>query len=96
MATAPEGVLMDEPCSALDPLATLKVEDLIAELRGEFTIVMVTHTMQQAARVSDRTAFLLMNPQTRAGTLIEFSPTGALFTNPQDERTEAYLSGRFG
>ena len=96
VATAPEVVLMDEPCSALDPLATLKVEDLIAELRGEFTIVMVTHNMQQAARVSDRTAFLLMDSQTRAGKLIEFSPTGDLFTNPQDERTEAYLSGRFG
>jgi phosphate transport system ATP-binding protein len=96
VATAPEVVLMDEPCSALDPIATLKVEDLIAELRGEFTIVIVTHNMQQAARVSDRTAFMLMDPQTRAGTLVEFSPTGQLFTTPRDPRTEEYLGGRFG
>ncbi|NTU84681.1 MAG: phosphate ABC transporter ATP-binding protein [Chloroflexales bacterium] len=96
VATAPEVVLMDEPCSALDPIATLKVEDLIAELRGEFTIVIVTHNMQQAARVSDRTAFMLMDAQTRAGNLVEFSPTGELFTNPKDPRTEDYLSGRFG
>lgn len=96
IATAPEVVLMDEPCSALDPIATLKVEDLIAELRGEFTIVIVTHNMQQAARVSDRTAFMLMEPGTRAGQLVEYSPTGELFTNPRDPRTEEYLSGRFG
>jgi phosphate transport system ATP-binding protein len=96
VATAPEVVLMDEPCSALDPIATLKVEDLIAELRGEFTIVIVTHNMQQAARVSDRTAFMLMDPKTRAGNLIEYSPTTDLFTNPKDSRTEEYLSGRFG
>jgi phosphate transport system ATP-binding protein len=96
IATSPEVVLMDEPCSALDPIATLKIEDLIGELRGEFTIVIVTHNMQQAARVSDRTAFMLMQPQTRAGQLVEYSPTGELFTNPRDPRTEAYLSGRFG
>ncbi len=96
IATTPEVLLMDEPCSALDPIATLKVEDLINELRGEFTILMVTHNMQQAARVSDHTAFMLMDAQTRAGNLVEFSPTGQLFTNPKDQRTEAYLSGRFG
>jgi phosphate transport system ATP-binding protein len=96
IATAPEVVLMDEPCSALDPIATLKVEDLIAELRGEFTIVIVTHNMQQAARVSDRTAFMLMDSQTRAGQLVEYDATERLFTNPRDPRTEEYLSGRFG
>jgi len=96
IATSPEVVLMDEPCSALDPIATLKIEDLISELRGEFTIVIVTHNMQQAARVSDRTAFMLMQPKTRAGQLVEYSPTGELFTNPRDSRTEDYLSGRFG
>ena len=96
VATAPEVVLMDEPCSALDPIATLKVEDLITELRGEFTIVIVTHNMQQAARVSDRTAFMLMDGQTRAGSLVEYSPTNELFTSPKDIRTEEYLSGRFG
>jgi phosphate transport system ATP-binding protein len=96
VATAPEVVLMDEPCSALDPIATLKVEDLIAELRGEFTIVIVTHNMQQAARVSDRTAFMLMDGQTRAGNLVEYSFTNELFTRPKDPRTEEYLSGRFG
>lgn len=96
IATRPEVVLMDEPCSALDPIATLAVESLIHELRGEFTIVIVTHNMQQAARVSDHTAFMLMEPQTRAGQLIEFSPTGDLFVRPKDQRTEQYLSGRFG
>jgi phosphate transport system ATP-binding protein len=96
IAVKPEVVLMDEPCSALDPIATLKVEDLIAELRGQFTIVIVTHNMQQAARVSDRTAFMLMDPDTRAGQLIEYSPTGEMFTRPRDTRTEEYLSGRFG
>ncbi|MFV9505376.1 MAG: phosphate ABC transporter ATP-binding protein PstB [Oscillochloridaceae bacterium umkhey_bin13] len=96
VATAPEVVLMDEPCSALDPIATLKVEDLIAELRGEFTIVIVTHNMQQAARVSDRTAFMLMDSKNRAGNLVEYSFTNELFTSPKDPRTEEYLSGRFG
>ncbi len=96
IAVQPEVVLMDEPCSALDPIATLKVEELITELRGQFTIVIVTHNMQQAARVSDHTAFMLMDPATRAGQLVEFSPTGEMFTNPRDPRTEAYLSGRFG
>lgn len=96
IAVQPEVVLMDEPCSALDPIATLKIEDLIAELRGQFTIVIVTHNMQQAARVSDFTAFMLMHAQTRAGGLVEFGPTAGLFTNPRDRRTEEYLSGRFG
>jgi phosphate transport system ATP-binding protein len=96
IAVQPEVVLMDEPCSALDPIATLKIEDLIAELRGQFTIVIVTHNMQQAARTSDHTAFMLMDPETRAGGLVEFGPTARLFTNPQDKRTEEYLSGRFG
>jgi phosphate transport system ATP-binding protein len=96
IATRPEVILMDEPCSALDPIATLKVEELISELRGQFTIVIVTHNMQQAARVSDRTAFMLMDAETRAGQLIEFSPTSEMFTRPRDSRTEEYLSGRFG
>ncbi|NTV62736.1 MAG: phosphate ABC transporter ATP-binding protein [Oscillochloris sp.] len=96
IAVQPEVVLMDEPCSALDPIATLKVEELIAELRGQFTIVIVTHNMQQAARVSDRTAFMLMDSETRAGELIEYGPTGDMFTCPRDPRTEQYLSGRFG
>jgi phosphate transport system ATP-binding protein len=96
IAVQPEVILMDEPCSALDPIATLKIEDLIAELRGQFTIVIVTHNMQQAARTSDHTAFMLMDAETRAGGLVEFGLTARLFTNPQDKRTEEYLSGRFG
>ncbi len=96
IAVEPEVVLMDEPCSALDPIATLKIEDLIHELRANFTIVIVTHNMQQAARVSDLTAFMLMDSATRAGQLVEFGPTEQLFTRPQDQRTEAYISGRFG
>jgi len=96
VAVDPEVVLMDEPCSALDPIATMKIEDLIHELRPKFTIVIVTHNMQQAARVSDLTAFLLMNRETRAGELVEFAPTDQLFTAPKDRRTEDYISGRFG
>ncbi|NTW97253.1 MAG: phosphate ABC transporter ATP-binding protein [Oscillochloris sp.] len=96
IAVQPEVVLMDEPCSALDPIATLKVEELISELRGQFTIIIVTHNMQQAARVSDRTAFMLMDAETRAGELIEYSLTDEMFTCPRDPRTEQYLSGRFG
>ncbi|MDZ4719392.1 MAG: phosphate ABC transporter ATP-binding protein PstB [Roseiflexaceae bacterium] len=96
IAVDPEVILMDEPCSALDPVATLKVEDLIHELRNEYTIVIVTHSMQQAARVSDKTAFLLMDSATRAGQLIEFERTEKLFTHPSDKRTEDYISGRFG
>ncbi len=96
IAVEPEVVLMDEPCSALDPISTLKIEELIADLRGTFTIIIVTHNMQQAARVSDYTAFMLMDSRTRAGQMVEFGPTVQLFTNPGDPRTEAYLSGHFG
>jgi len=96
LAVSPEVILMDEPCSALDPVATLKIEDLMAELMRDYTIVIVTHNMQQAARVSDYTAFMLMNPEGRYGELIEFAPTADLFNQPQDERTEAYITGRFG
>jgi phosphate transport system ATP-binding protein len=87
---------MDEPCSALDPIATLKIEELMLELRREYTIVIVTHNMQQAARASDETAFMLMDPATRAGQLIEFGPTNQIFTRPHDKRTEDYVTGRFG
>jgi phosphate transport system ATP-binding protein len=96
IAVSPEVILMDEPCSALDPVATLKIEDLMATLTRDFTIVIVTHNMQQAARVSDFTAFMLMNPDGRFGELIEFAPTADLFNQPQDQRTEAYITGRFG
>ena len=96
IAVSPEVILMDEPCSALDPVATLKIEDLMATLTRDFTIVIVTHNMQQAARVSDFTAFMLMNPEARYGELIEFAPTADLFNQPQDQRTEAYITGRFG
>lgn len=90
LAIEPEVLLMDEPCSALDPIATTRIEELIHELRAHYTIVIVTHNMQQAARVSDSTAFLLM------GDLVEFGPTKQIFTNPKDHRTEEYLTGRFG
>jgi phosphate transport system ATP-binding protein len=96
IALRPEVLLMDEPCSALDPIATLKIEELIVDLHREFTIVIVTHNMQQAARASNQTAFMLMDPETRAGQLIEFGPTDQLFTNPKDKRTEDYITGRFG
>jgi phosphate transport system ATP-binding protein len=96
IAVSPEVILMDEPCSALDPVATLKIEDLMATLTRDFTIVIVTHNMQQAARVSDFTAFMLMNPEGRFGELIEFAATADLFNQPQDDRTEAYITGRFG
>jgi phosphate transport system ATP-binding protein len=96
IAVSPEVILMDEPCSALDPVATLKIEDLMATLTRDFTIVIVTHNMQQAARVSDFTAFMLMNPDGRYGELIEFAATADLFNQPQDQRTEAYITGRFG
>ena len=96
LAVNPEVILMDEPCSALDPIATTKIEDLMAELSQSYTIVIVTHNMQQAARVSDFTAFMLMNPAHRYGELIEFAPTAALFNHPQDRRTEDYITGRFG
>jgi phosphate transport system ATP-binding protein len=96
IAPRPEVLLMDEPCSALDPIATLKIEELMLELRREYTIVIVTHNMQQAARASNETAFMLMDPETRAGQLIEFGTTEQLFTNPRDKRTEDYITGRFG
>jgi phosphate transport system ATP-binding protein len=96
LAVSPEVILMDEPCSALDPVATLKIEDLMAELAHEYTIIIVTHNMQQAARVSDFTAFMLMNTDHRYGELIEFAPTRDLFNQPKDSRTEAYITGRFG
>ncbi|MSQ26817.1 MAG: phosphate ABC transporter ATP-binding protein [Dehalococcoidia bacterium] len=95
LAMEPQVLLMDEPCSALDPVATSKIEDLIRELRQNYTIVIVTHNMQQAARVSDHTAFLLLD-EDRAGRLVEYGPTSQLFTNPQDRRTEDYITGRFG
>jgi phosphate transport system ATP-binding protein len=95
LAVEPEVILMDEPCSALDPIATLKIEDLMRDLVKNYTIVIVTHNMQQAARVSDMTAFLLME-QDRAGILVEYGRTAELFTNPKDQRTEDYITGRFG
>ena len=95
LATDPEVILMDEPCSALDPIATLKIEALINELRSTVTIVIVTHNMQQASRVSDRTAFFTMGDD-RAGHLVEFGPTLQIFTNPREQLTEDYVSGRFG
>lgn len=94
LAVEPEIVLMDEPASALDPIATLAIEDLIRELAPEVTIIIVTHNMQQAARVSDYTAFLMVS-QERSGYLVEYGPTSQIFTNPKEERTEAYITGRF-
>ncbi|PJF09616.1 phosphate ABC transporter ATP-binding protein PstB [Pseudorhodobacter sp. MZDSW-24AT] len=90
IATSPEVLLMDEPCSALDPIATAQVEELIDELRASFSVVIVTHSMQQAARVSQRTAFFHL------GNLVEYGETGTIFTNPTDPRTESYISGRIG
>jgi len=95
LSVEPEVMLMDEPCSALDPVATLKIEDLMRTLAEDYTIVIVTHNMQQAARVSDMAAFFMMEPD-RAGILVEYGPTSQLFTNPQDKRTEDYITGRFG
>jgi len=95
LAVEPEILLMDEPASALDPLATLKIEDLMQELKEEYTIVIVTHNMQQAARVSDYTAFFMME-EDRAGRLVEYGPTDRLFTNPREKSTEDYITGRFG
>ena len=95
LATDPAIVLMDEPCSALDPIATYRIEELISELASEVTIVVVTHNMQQASRVSARTAFMLAG-EDRVGRLIEYGKTDELFTTPRDERTEAYITGRFG
>ncbi len=100
IATQPDVILMDEPCSALDPIATSRIEDLMVGLREEFTIIIVTHNMQQAARVSDRTAFFTARPDettgNRTGLLVEYDLTSRIFTNPADQRTEDYISGRFG
>jgi phosphate transport system ATP-binding protein len=95
LAVEPEVILMDEPCSALDPIATLKIEDLMRQLAQEYTIVIVTHNMQQAARVSDYTAFLMVDEE-RTGRLIEYGTTQQIFTTPRDRRTEDYITGRFG
>jgi phosphate transport system ATP-binding protein len=99
IAVQPEVILMDEPCSALDPIATAKIEDLMADLAKDFTIVIVTHNMQQAARVSDRTAFFTADVDeagVRHGRLVEFDDTSKIFSNPGDRRTEDYITGRFG
>ncbi len=95
LAVRPEVLLMDEPASALDPIATQKIEELIVELKKQYTIIIVTHNMQQAARVSDQTVFFSLNEK-RQGVLVEASPTRELFTNPRDQRTEDYITGRFG
>ncbi|UBI06656.1 phosphate ABC transporter ATP-binding protein PstB [Corynebacterium falsenii] len=96
IAVEPEVLLMDEPCSALDPISTLAVEDLIHELKEEFTIVIVTHNMQQAARVSDQTAFFSLEATGKPGNLVELGPTKKIFENPEKSETEDYISGRFG
>jgi phosphate transport system ATP-binding protein len=96
LAVEPEVILMDEPCSALDPISTLKIEELMFELRQNYTICIVTHNMQQASRASDYTAFFLMDRQDRAGQLIEYGSTDQIFQSPRDNRTEQYISGRFG
>jgi len=100
IANDPEVLLMDEPCSALDPIATARIEDLMQEIKDQYTIIIVTHNMQQAARVSDRTAFFTteVNPEsdTRTGLLVECDSTDKMFSNPSDERTENYVTGRFG
>jgi phosphate transport system ATP-binding protein len=95
IAVRPQIILMDEPASALDPIATLKIEDLMRDLAENYTIIVVTHNMQQAARVSDQTAFFMMD-EDRAGYLVEYGSTNEIFTNPQDQRTEDYITGRFG
>jgi phosphate transport system ATP-binding protein len=87
---------MDEPCSALDPISTLAIEELMSRLAANYTIAIVTHNMQQAARVSNFTAFMLMNSEDRHGELIEFGPTSTIFNLPADKRTEDYITGRFG
>jgi phosphate transport system ATP-binding protein len=99
IATSPDVLLMDEPCSALDPIATLRIEELMLELKRDYTIIIVTHNMQQAARVSDRTAFFTVDVADdgqRTGRLVEFDDTGAIFTNPSQQATEDYITGRFG
>ncbi|MDZ4825718.1 MAG: phosphate ABC transporter ATP-binding protein PstB [Actinomycetota bacterium] len=98
LAVEPDVILMDEPCSALDPIATARIEDLMGDLKREYTIVIVTHNMQQAARVSDMTAFMTTDIEQhgRVGHLVEFDSTDKIFTNPSDSRTEGYITGRFG
>jgi phosphate transport system ATP-binding protein len=100
IAVEPEVILMDEPCSALDPISTMRIEELMVELQSDYTVVIVTHNMQQAARTSDRTAFFTTEADPgsgqRVGSLVEVGPTSELFTRPQDPRTEAYITGRFG
>ena len=100
IATRPDVILMDEPCSALDPIATSRIEDLMMQLRSNYTIIIVTHNMQQAARISDRTAFFTARPDettgNRTGLLVEFDRTSTIFSTPSDQRTEDYISGRFG
>jgi phosphate transport system ATP-binding protein len=96
IAIQPEVILMDEPCSALDPIATLKIEELMRELVKDYTIIIVTHNMQQAARVSDVTAMMMLTDDRQSGTVIEVGATNTIFTRPQDKRTEDYVTGRFG
>ena len=96
LAVEPDVILMDEPCSALDPISTGKIEDLMLDLKQEYSIVIVTHNMQQAARVSDKTAFFTVTSDDRIGTLVEFDDTETVFTNPTDPRTEAYVTGKVG
>jgi phosphate transport system ATP-binding protein len=97
LAVEPEVILMDEPASALDPVATLKIEELMQSLKETYTIIIVTHNMQQAARVSDFTAFMMIDsPETRTGILVEYGPTAQVFTNPKNKQTEDYVTGRFG
>ncbi|MFC7647943.1 phosphate ABC transporter ATP-binding protein PstB [Streptosporangium lutulentum] len=96
IAVKPEVLLMDEPCSALDPISTLAIEDLMAELKSQFTIIIVTHNMQQAARVSDRTAFFNLAGQGQPGHVVEMDDTSRIFTNPSQKATEDYITGRFG
>ena len=96
IAVEPEVLLMDEPCSALDPISTLAIEDLMSQLKENFTIVIVTHNMQQAARVSDDTAFFNLEETGKPGQLVEVGPTSKIFSNPDNKATEDYISGRFG
>jgi phosphate transport system ATP-binding protein len=96
LAVEPQVILMDEPASALDPIATLKIEELMQQLKENYTIVIVTHNMQQAARASDFTAMMMLTDNLKTGTVIEFSPTVEIFTRPKDKRTEDYVTGRFG
>jgi phosphate transport system ATP-binding protein len=95
LAVEPEVILMDEPCSALDPIATLKIEELMRQLSARYTIVIVTHNMQQAARASDYAAMMML-VDGRAGTIVEFGATTKVFTRPSDRRTEDYITGRYG